>query len=190
MSRRSWKGHVRFWGEKERAIFPTYPTGKTLKDNQGKVIYAKVVNGTATIENYLIPESWNKENLTIEAVYSGSNQCDPLRSEKQNITITKAEPTFTTENITTTVGGTINLTATITDGNKVINTGKVVFKINGKTVKDSNGKVIYAKVQENQVNYEYTLPESYKAKEYTITATLISTDYKLEDTKTLTITKA
>ena len=22
----SWKGHVRFWGEKERVIFPTYPT--------------------------------------------------------------------------------------------------------------------------------------------------------------------
>ncbi|MBQ6220679.1 MAG: hypothetical protein IJJ47_13185 [Methanosphaera sp.] len=38
------------------------------------------------------------------------------------------------------------LTATITDGDNIINTGKVVLKINGKTVKDANVKVIYAKV--------------------------------------------
>ena len=43
--------------------------GKTLKDFTGKVIYAKVVNGTATIENYEIPQTWNRDNLTITAVY-------------------------------------------------------------------------------------------------------------------------
>ncbi|MBQ6218203.1 MAG: hypothetical protein IJJ47_00575 [Methanosphaera sp.] len=43
--------------------------GKTLKDSSGKVIYAKVVNGTATIENYEIPSDWAKDGSTIEAVY-------------------------------------------------------------------------------------------------------------------------
>lgn len=81
------------------------------------------------------------------------------------------------------------LTATITDGDNIINTGKVVLKINGKTVKDANVKVIYAKVTNNQANITYTIPTSYKAKNYTLTATLISNEYdRLTDEKTLSIT--
>ncbi len=160
-----------------------------MKDANGKVIYAKVVNGTASVENYEVPNDWTKEGTTIEAVYSGSTQCEKLTSEKTNLTVAKAVPTLTTSDITITIGGTVNLTATITDGDKVINSGKVVFKINGKAVKDANGKVIYAKVSDNQVNFTYTLPENMKAKEYNITAVFISNDYdKLEDTKTLTVT--
>ena len=162
--------------------------GKVLKDANGKVIYAKVVNGTASIEGYEIPLNWTKEDSVITAIYSGSTQCDKLTSEETQLNVTPTTPTFTTNNVTATVGETINLTATITDGDKVINTGKVVFKINGKTVKDSNGKVIYAKVSNNQVSVEYTIPEDMKAKEYNITAILTSSDYKLEDTKTLTVT--
>ena len=164
--------------------------GKTIKDNNGKVIYVKVVNGTATIENYEIPDSWAKDGITIEAVYSGSTQCESLRSDKQMMNITKAPPTFTTEDIITTQESTIILIANIIDGNKTINTGKVVFKINGKTLKDENGKVIYAKVVNNAVSVEYKLPSTYKNKSYNITATFISTEYnKLEDSKMLTITK-
>ena len=162
--------------------------GKTLKDANGKVIYAKVVNGTATIENYEVPQDWAKEGTTIQAVYSGSTDCEKLTSEKTNITVAKAVPTLTTEDITATAGDKITLKATITDNDKVINSGKIVFKINGKTVKDENGKVIYAKVVNNTVEFEYTLPESYKAGSYNITATFISADYdRLTDSKTLTV---
>ncbi|MDO5826557.1 MAG: hypothetical protein Q4Q22_09255, partial [Methanosphaera sp.] len=56
--------------------------GKTLKDANGKVIYAKVVNGTATIENYIVPDDWTKEGTTIQAIYSGSNQFEKITSEK------------------------------------------------------------------------------------------------------------
>jgi len=163
--------------------------GKTLKDTNGKVIYAKVINGTATIENYVVPEDWAKAGTTIQAVYSGSSQCEKLTSEKTNITVTKAVPTLTTEDVTATVGGKITLKATITDNDKIINTGKIVFKINGKTVKDENGKVIYAKVVNGTVSVDYTLPESYKAGNYTVTATFIASGYdKLVATETLTVT--
>ena len=162
--------------------------GKTLKDESGKVLYAKVTNGTATIENYVVPDDWAKEGSTIQAVYSGSAQFEKLSSEKTEITIEKAKPTLTTEDITANAGETITLKATITDNDKVINNGKIVFKINGKTVKDENGKVIYAKVSNNQVNFTYTLPADMKAKDYNITATFISSDYeRLEDTKVLTV---
>ena len=161
--------------------------GKTLKDTNGKVIYAKVINGTATIENYLIPESW-KEGSTIQAVYSGSTDLEKMSSEKTEITITATEPTITTEDITAQAGATITLKATI-NTDATINTGKVVFKINGKTLKDTNGKVIYTKVVNNEVTVEYTLPEEYTTGTYNITAVFISPDYeRLEDTKTLTVT--
>ena len=111
-----------------------------------------------------------------------------MSSEKTEITIQTPETTITTKDITATAGQTVTLTATI-NSDLTINTGKIVFKINGKSIKDSNGKVIYAKVSNNQVNIQYTIPESMKAKDYNITAVFISSEYdRLEDTKTLTVT--
>jgi hypothetical protein len=161
--------------------------GKTLKDENGKVIYAKVVNGTTTIENYIVPEDWAKEGTVIQAVYSGSIQCAKLTSEKTNITVTTEELTLTTTATQAAPGQTTTLTATLSDN--TINTGKIVFKINGKTVKDANGKVIYAKIVNGTVSVDYTLPETYKAGNYTVTATFIASGYdRIEATETLTVT--
>ena len=163
--------------------------GKTIKDENGKVIYAKVVNGVAIIDNFTVPDSWNQENMTISASYMGSNQLSAITSEKMNITIIQPQPTITTNDITATAGSTISLNATVKVGTEPVNIGKVVFKINGKTLKDENGKVIYAKVVDGiAVINNYTIPSSYKAKAYTLTATYISSDIKVEDIKTLNIT--
>ena len=130
---------------------------------------------------------WGSVALAIQATYTGTSKYNKETTEIIT-TVAKTTPTLTTTDITATAGETITLTATITDNDKIINTGKVVFKINGKTVKDTNGKVIYAKVTNNQANITYTLPADMKAKEYNITATFISSDYdRLEDTKTLTV---
>ncbi|MBE6487641.1 MAG: hypothetical protein E7Z86_02900 [Methanosphaera stadtmanae] len=163
--------------------------GKTLKDSNGKVIYAKVTNGTATIENYEIPASWNNSTV-IEAVYSGSTQQESLKSEKTNLTIAPTTPTMTVDNITTSPAQTIKITAQITQSDNPINTGKIVFKINGKILKDDNGKVIYAKVVNGVATINYTLPETLKVNTYEIKAVFMATGYeKLESTSTLTITK-
>ena len=161
--------------------------GKTLKDTNGKVIYVKVVNGQATIENYLVPDTWNNQS-TIEAIYSGSADLEKMSSGKTDITVTPKELTFTTEDVTATAGSQVQLTATLSDN--TINTGKIIFKINGKTVKDENGKVIYAKVVNGQVTVNYTIPESMKTDTYTITAVYISSNSeKLTAEATLTVTK-
>ncbi|MDO5825918.1 MAG: hypothetical protein Q4Q22_06020, partial [Methanosphaera sp.] len=163
--------------------------GKTLKDTNGKVIYAKVVGGVATIENYIVPADWTKNGTTIEAVYTGSTQYDKLTSEKTEITVTPKELTLTTENVTTTSGNTTTLTATFNDN--TINTGKVIFKVNGKTLKDTNGKVIYAKVVNGQVTVNYTIPESMKVGNYTITAVYTSPNSeKVTSEATMTVVKA
>lgn len=161
--------------------------GKTLKDTNGKVIYAKLINGTATIENYTIPDSWNTEGCTIQAVYSGSSDCNKLSSNKTTITVITPEASITTSDVTASVGSTVTLTATINTATPV-NMGKVIFKINGKTIKDANGKVIYVKVTGGKASVDYAIPSDMKSKDYVLTATFISNEYdRLEDTKTLTV---
>lgn len=163
--------------------------GKTLKDSNGKVIYAKVVNGTAIIENYEVPSTWDN-NTTIEATYTGSAEQATLKSEKTNITINPTEPTMSIINVTSAPSETIQITAQITQSDNPIKTGKVVFKINGKTVKDSNGKVIYAKVTDGVATINYTIPENMKIDTYEIKAIFTATGYeKLESTGTLTIAR-
>jgi hypothetical protein len=165
--------------------------GKTLKDENGKVIYAKVENGEASI-NYTVAENMNGKTLNISAVYSGSTSYNKSsESINETVTDTESEPTFTTTDMTAKAGDTITLTATITNGNSDMLSGRVIFKVNGKTVKDENGKVIYAKVDANGVvTVPYKIPSTFKAQNYTITAVLTSKNSKYTDTKTLTVTKA
>ena len=85
-----------------------------------------------------------------------------------------------------TAGQTVTLTSTRSDN--TINTGKIVLKVNGKTVKDASGKIIYAKVVNGTVSVEYTLPESMKQKDYNITAVYMpSSGDRLESNATLTV---
>ncbi|MBO7718691.1 MAG: Ig-like domain repeat protein, partial [Methanosphaera sp.] len=168
--------------------------GKTLKDESGKTIYAKIVNGVAKIEDYVIPESWADGNYSIQAVSTASSQSHALKSELSTLNVheeedpTIEEPQLTTEDVTATIGTPVTLKATLTDNGKQINEGKVLFKVNGKTLKDESGKVIYAKIVNNEAVLEYTFPESWKLKDYTITAMLISSDYpRLEANSTLTL---
>ncbi|AWX32180.1 Ig-like domain-containing protein [Methanosphaera sp. BMS] len=163
-------------------------TGMTWGDASGKVIYVKVVNGTATIENYVVPTEWTRNDTTIQAIYTGSAQCSKLTSEKTQPVISPMAPSITTNDITATAGEQITFTANINDGDKQINTGKVLFKINGKTIKDASGKVLYVKVVNGIASLNYTIHSDMNAKNYNITAIFTSPNYeKLEDTKTLTV---
>lgn len=160
--------------------------GKTLKDVNGKVIYVKVRDGIVSTQ-YTIASNTTNANLTVQITYSGSGKYDSSKNESA-ITINPLTPVLRCEDITANKSGQITLNAWINDGDNNINNGKIVFKINGKTIKDENGKVIYAKVVNGSVAVNYTLPDSMNAKNYTITAVLISSDYpRLEDTKTLTV---
>ncbi|MDO5824908.1 MAG: hypothetical protein Q4Q22_00835, partial [Methanosphaera sp.] len=161
--------------------------GKTLKDANGKVIYAKVVNGTATIE-YLVPEELAGERVELSATYSGNSKT-PGANTSTTIYVNTKEASLTLDSPQEAqIGSTVTFTATINDNN-IVNNGKVVFKINGKSLKDANGKVIYAKIINNVASIEYVIPESMKAKEYTLTAVLLCDEYdRLEATKNITIT--
>ncbi len=164
--------------------------GKTIKDSNGKVIYAKVVDGVATAQ-YTVPENLGGQDINITAVYTGTTKYNK-ETTTITTTVTAPEAKLTITPITSDVqtGSTVTLKAKVAAGDKAITTGKIVFKINGKTVKDANGKVIYAKVDSNgEVSVDYVIPDSMKAGNYTITATFIASGYdRMESNESLTIT--
>ena len=157
--------------------------GVTLKDENGKVIYVKVVDGVAQFENIEIPEKWAGKTLDIQVVYSGTSKYDSMRV---NTTVTvESQETgmeFTTKDITAHRKDTITLSVKVNAQD-----GKVVFKVNGKTVKDANGKVVYAKVVDGIASVEYTVPNNFKFQTYNVTAAYLYKDERLEANTTLTI---
>lgn len=165
--------------------------GKTLKDTDGKVIYTKVVDGVATT-NYLIPNNLAGKNINITATYSGSSKYNK-ETITTTLTVQKATPTLTItpfeEPVTT--GSTVTLKAKVTVSDTPITTGKIFFKINGKTLKDANGKVIYAKLDSNgEVSVDYNIG-NLKVNTYTVKAVFNDPGYdKIESDTTMTVVKS
>ncbi|WP_303235215.1 Ig-like domain-containing protein [Methanosphaera cuniculi] len=75
------------------------------------------------------------------------------------------------------------------DGN-AINNGRVVFKLNGKTLKDANGNTIYVNVRNGVATATYILPEGMAPKDYILTAVSSDKTYnRVEVNSTLTVPK-
>ncbi len=72
----------------------------------------------------------------------------------------------------------------INNGNNVTD-GKVVFKINGTTIKDNNSIPIYANVTNGIATLQYIIPNGISAKDYNITAVYANKDYYRAQTVTL-----
>ena len=162
--------------------------GKTIKDANGKVIYAKIINGVATVE-YDVPLNMSSKIINITATYSGSGQYKKA-TEILTTTVTAPEPTITIIPFDEEVqsGSTVTFKAKVMTGDIPITTGKIIFKINGKSIKDENGKVIYGKVDANgEVSVDYNIGDL-RAKTYTVEAVFISSEYdRLETSTTMTV---
>ena len=61
---------------------------------------------------------------------------------------------------------------------KYINSGRLVFKLNGKTLKGEDGKALYVDVVNGIANTTYTIPAKTKAKAYTLTAVFTDVAYE------------
>ena len=155
--------------------------GKTVKDTQGKVIYAKVTDGVAQAD-YLVSDDFAGKNLTVTAVYSGSSGI--AKTEGTSTLYVDAKESsieFENEPVSASVGQTVTFTIKVTG-----DVSRVVCKLNGKTLKDADGKVIYAKVTDGIATIEYVIPEGMKANEYTLTAVTTGSE-RLTAEQTLTI---
>ena len=172
-----------------KAIFKV--NGITLKDENNNVIYAMVNNGMASI-SYKVQSVWYKDTSYLQAVYSGNENYTSTRTTASDVLdITKgiATITFDKTDITAKSGQTVTLRAKITDttGTRITG-GKVVFKLNGKTLKGENGEVLYAQVIDGKAELDYIITTKYSAKTYTLTAVYGGNNYERTETNgTLTL---
>ncbi len=159
--------------------------GTTLKDINGNVIYANVINGIAKI-NYLLTRHWVKDNLTFSAVYSGS---DLYNSARNTTTVNVIKRTaIITEEVTQSpviAQDETKFLAIVRDSNgTVINDGQVVFKFQGHTIKDKEGNTVLVNVTNGKAALNYTIFNGISSKIYNITAVYANPDYYRAETKT------
>lgn len=91
----------------------------------------------------------------------------------------------------TTVMSDLNMNISVVeDDGTAIRNGTVVFKINGKTIVDADGKAIKFSVVDGVAHLNYTLPQAMAAKGYNITAVYSNVGYdRAEATESFTLTK-
>ncbi|WP_455644796.1 Ig-like domain repeat protein [Methanosphaera sp.] len=129
----------------------------------GKTVGQATVSGGGAKLNYTIPSSYVNTKYTITAVYGGNSV---YASSRSNGTLTLTPNTSTkvsVSKITAYAGQNVLLKATVkTSSNASVTSGKVAFKINGKTIG-------YGSVSNGVATLNYTIPTSYKDSTYTIT---------------------
>ena len=175
-----------------RVVFKV--NGKTIKDANGNIIYATVKDGIATIENYTVPANWFKIKSVLNVVYGGTSTYEQTRTNNtipMNITKKTATMTMTTNATTAKPGQTIKITVKITEKDANVNEGRVLFKVNGKTMRDNEGYIIYHEVKDGLVTIDYTIPENARAQDYTFTCVYGNKLYNRNDVNsTITVVKS
>ena len=138
-------------------------SGKTAFKINGKTIGQSTVKNGVTTLPYTIPTSWKDTTYTITVVYGGYNQYISSTSTGK-LTLEKSTSTkVLVTSINGVAGQKINIQATVTTQNGVkVTSGKVAFKINGKTIG-------YGTVANGVAKLSYTIP-NWTYKTYTITA--------------------
>ena len=159
--------------------------GITLKDNAGNTLYADVKDGIASL-NYKVQNGWIKNTTYIEAVYSGNHKYSEARTKATDILdISPGKTTITLDktSISAKAGQTITLRAKVLDANgDRVNSDRVVFKLNGKTLKDEKGNTLYAQVIDGEAVLDYTIPATFTAGTYNLTAVFGGSYYQRSET--------
>ena len=108
---------------------------------------------------------------------------DPFTTEPITVTVTKKTVTLElTGDTTGKAGENVTLSVNVKDkNNNNINTGRVSFKLNGKTLKGEDGKALYVNVQDGVASTPYMIPAKTKAKTYPFTAVFTDTEYERTD---------
>lgn len=173
-----------------RAVFKI--NGITVKNADGNPIYANVRNSVATI-NYTIPNTWKNLNAkTITCVYGGTNQYQDIRSDDSaKLSFVKANATMSiTTNNNIKQGEKLQITTKINSDIPVTD-GKVIFKLDGITLKDENQTPILAQVTNGTASINYTIPVGFSGRDYNLTVVYSDSVFgRIESNSTVTIEKS
>lgn len=136
-------------------------TGKVAFKINGKTIGTVIVSNGGTTLTYTIPNNW-KNNYTLTVKYGQNDYYKSSTGTGQLKVQAKTNPTIAINTTSVISGQSTTLITTITDGSgKLINGGKVAFKVNGKTLGTAN-------VTKGVAKLTYTIPSNWKGK-YNIT---------------------
>lgn len=151
--------------------------GRTIKSN----LYLN--NSNKFSYNFKIPDNYSAKNYNITYVYVAND--DYKRSEAYNTLIVKAKPTsIIANNVLAYAGETVTFSGNVFDvNNNPVKEGRVVIKLNGRTIKSD----IYLN-NSNKFDYNYVVP-NYSAKKYLLTYVYINNKnyVRSELNKTFTI---
>ena len=162
--------------------------GKVLRDTSGKILYATVTDGVASVLDYSLTESW--KNGTIKAIYYGSTVYSTGNTAETTLTVLPEvvdDEKIVLENYTATYGQTITIKARL-ENVEDLSSGKVLFKVNGKTVKDSVTNKLYVNLENGEATVSYYVPKTFKEGDYIIKAVYTNNNLKLETESVLTVT--
>ena len=122
--------------------------------------------------NIVYTENWKDAGtFKITISFDGDDKYNPADNVTQTFKVEKIKTILKIKNHKIQNRDKVKLVATVKNqNNKKVNTGKVIFKLNGITIKDKNGKVITAKVSKGQATITFTPNKNYYNKVSNITA--------------------
>ena len=146
----------------------------TVKVNNKDYTLTTNKSGVATVEYTM---NKNFANLTAKAVYAGNNV---YMNSSVSLTLNRTfftDVTLLTGSFDVKPGDTVKLIAHITDNGLDINGGKLAFKIDGTTLKDSNGDAVLVDIKEGFAILEYKIPDTLSAGTRNLSAAFSSGRY-------------
>ena len=164
-----------------------YQINQTLKDGYYNITIISGANGkylSSTAKTVLV-----KSNTSIKTNYT-NNTLNTQSSKNSGTTKTSSIMSILTGASTVKAGDTIKLIAHLTENNTDINTGNLVFKMDGITIKDENNNSVKAKINDGLATLEYKIPDTLSAGTRNLTAVYSSNKYpRTELTAKLTLNR-
>lgn len=163
---------------------------KTLKDSNGKVKYVNVTNGSVSI-NHTISNFWKKTNHTYHVRYYGNSLYQANLGNNAKVNEVNVINLTSTHANDTRFGTNLTITAFVkyTSNNTPINMGQVLFKVNGKTIRNPDNSTLTVKIKNGTATFNLDLDERYSAKEYKVTVVYGYGAFRVESNTTVNIHK-
>ena len=158
-----------------------------VKINNVTQLHTRVENGILDIT--LKTDDFRAKNYPI-LIKVGENNYYNQGIITQNLIIENRSSNIIINTNTPTVKEQLHIDVTIKEDEKLVNDGFIIFKINGKTLKDTNGEDIKANVVNGHATLNYILPSTIGGGKYNITCVYNNPFYNREKTtKNFTIQK-
>lgn len=163
---------------------------KTLKYSNGSDVYLNVTNGIATVK-VKIGDLFKRKNYTYQFRYYGKSKYESKKGNKAVITLANIVNLTSSHAKTTIFGSNLTITANVKYklNNSKVDSGKVLFKVNGKTIRNEDGSTYLVDVKNGTAKYNLILDYKYSPKEYKITVVYANGACREEINSTVKINK-